>query len=242
MGSYLRWMPSAYVIVALFILSGCKPSAQESGCLIAPPEEISRRFENAQKVGAELSKISKLPSLELSNTITDTVEETFRAIPDNKAACQMLAQLEACTLQLNKMDALERIHGSVDKACNPPPPPPKRAFFTEDFSLHERDSYISKHGITVQTQFIAVGGEGFRAQVGASAQGPVEDMPYVGKGAQIPLQRDDCDSLLVTIRDITLSKPPGISEQELRAMGMAAEGLITRTVVGTISGKCNAPD
>jgi hypothetical protein len=121
----------------------------------------------------------------------------------------------------------------------PKAPPAKRVNFREEFELSERDTFVSNHGVTVATKFIMVlEGDGLVAELGASAKGPVEWVERVRKGKQIELSRSDCDALAVVVRDIQFNWPKEVTMDQLRKMGPAAEGLVTRKVIGTVSGKC----
>jgi hypothetical protein len=111
--------------------------------------------------------------------------------------------------------------------------------FREEFELGERDTFVSNHGVTVATQFIMIPeGEGLVAEVGASAKGPVQWFNRVRKGKQIELSRSDCDALTVVIKDIQLTWPKELTMDQLDKMGLGAEALITRKVIGAVAGRC----
>ena len=117
-------------------------------------------------------------------------------------------------------------------------PPAKRISFSEEFTLGERDTYASPHGVSVRTQFIMINDQGTVAEIGASAVGPVEWLDTMTRGQQINLTRSDCDRLLVTIRDVQFHPNEGMTFEQLRKMGPMAELLVTRKVIGTIKGHC----
>lgn len=115
----------------------------------------------------------------------------------------------------------------------------KRIRITEDFTLGEKGSFVSKQGVTVKVEDIFEReGHGVLANIGASAEGVVNYLDSYSKGAQIPLSRKDCDSIFVVIQDIELSWPSAISREDLLKMGPGAAAFITRKVTGTVSGKC----
>ncbi len=231
-------MMKRYVMVLALVLVGCSEKAAQTECVIAPPEAISKKYESAQKIGFDLSRLTRIPvDADVENKLSQAVSATFREIPEKQAACQLLGQLLACVK--DNAALASKVQVSVDKACFSLEPPPKRIRFNEDFTLGEKDSFVSKHGVTVKVGDIySLEGRGVLANVGASPEGPVEYLDSYSKGAQISLARNDCDSLLVVVRDIELSWPSSIPREDLLKMGPGAERFITRKVTGSVSGKC----
>lgn len=119
------------------------------------------------------------------------------------------------------------------------PPPAKKVWFKEVFSLGEQDTFVSDYGVTVSTGSIGdLQGHGLSAWVGASSSGAVSYGDVVYKGKQIELSRQDCDSLMVVIKDIQFTWPKDITPAQLNSLGPAGEGLVSRKVTGFVSGKC----
>lgn len=120
-----------------------------------------------------------------------------------------------------------------------PSQPQKRVHFREDFELGEKDTFVSNHGVSVATKYImSIAGEGIVAQIGVSANGPIKWVDRVRKGKQFELHRSDCDSLMVLIKDIQFTLPKELTMDQLTQMGPVAEALVTRKVIGVVTGKC----
>ncbi|WP_298871207.1 hypothetical protein [uncultured Bradyrhizobium sp.] len=88
--------------------------------------------------------------------------------------------------------------------------------------------------MSVRTQFIRPN----EAQIGASADGPVNSLEEHTSGDQIPLYRQDCDRLIVTIKDTSFEIKGGLTLEQVQKLGPAGGMLVDRKVVGSISGKC----
>lgn len=84
----------------LLIAFGCSLRPRAETCLIAPPKDYNGDLQTAQKVGADLTALANAPlKANFETEFKLTVDQTFQAIPDRLAGCQMLLQTVACLSQ-----------------------------------------------------------------------------------------------------------------------------------------------
>ena len=104
------------LLVMPSLLQGCAPWGSSSlkrsaGCQITPPETLESDQETALKVGADLSALTAAPiKADFERTFKEKVTQTYRAIPDKFAACQMLLGTINCvSLQPNAKEIALRL-------------------------------------------------------------------------------------------------------------------------------------
>lgn len=91
-----------------------------AACTADLSKDKSQYFETAQRLGADFSKLAKLPiSVGLENQVKDVVADTYQAIPDSDVRCAMATKLVACAINLENLELAASMKDSMDKVCAP---------------------------------------------------------------------------------------------------------------------------
>lgn len=87
-------------------------------CNVELSADKSKYFETAQRLGADFSKLAKLPfSAGLENQVKNLVQDTFQAIPESSTRCMIVAKLQACAMEERNSELMLRMQETVDKVC-----------------------------------------------------------------------------------------------------------------------------
>lgn len=80
-----------------FLICLASSCASKPPCLIAPPHDYHGNKEAAQKVAADLTKLTKMPlDANLESSFKNEIEVSYQDIPDKDVRCQMFLQAIAC--------------------------------------------------------------------------------------------------------------------------------------------------
>ena len=99
-------------LAMLPLLSGCVSwpslgSRLSSECQIAPPEKLESDREVALKVAADLTAFATAPiKANFENAFKEKATQTFRAVPDDYAACYMLLKTITCVSERSNNKAM----------------------------------------------------------------------------------------------------------------------------------------
>lgn len=105
--------------------------------------------------------------------------------------------------------------------------------FSETITLAEHDVAIVS-GVKIATRFIGLGGRGAWVDVSA-ADGSWERLEA---GGSFRVIEERCPKFNITVKDVSLSAPAGVSQEQIREMGIAAESLISRGATIIAYGEC----
>jgi len=89
-----RLLLSMFLVVLVCLAASC---ASKPPCLIAPPHDYHGNMEAAQKVAADLTKLTKMPlDANLESTFKNEIKVSYQDIPDKDVRCQMFLQAITC--------------------------------------------------------------------------------------------------------------------------------------------------
>lgn len=121
------WIP----VVFLILLASCgkdsppqtAPSptvATPGNCVAELSADKSKYLETAQRLGADFSKLSKMPfSAGLENQVKSVVADSFQAIPESGVRCAIVAKLQACAINSGNQQLAAGMQDTVLKTCAP---------------------------------------------------------------------------------------------------------------------------
>lgn len=120
-----HWIP----LVSLLLLASCgKDSSPQlppssaavtpGNCVVDLSADKSKYLETAQRLGADFSKLSKMPfSAGLENQVKSFVADSFQAIPESGVRCAIVAKLQACAISAGNQQLAAGMQDTVLKTC-----------------------------------------------------------------------------------------------------------------------------
>lgn len=95
------------------------PTLSASGnCVAEISADKSKYLETAQRLGADFSKLSKMPfSAGIENQVKSVVADSFQAIPESSVRCAIVAKLQACAINAGNQQLAAGMQDTVLKTC-----------------------------------------------------------------------------------------------------------------------------
>jgi len=97
---------------------GPTAAAASSRCVVELSADKSKYFETAQRLGADFSKLAKIPfSAGLENQVKSVVADSFQTIQESNVRCMIVAKLQACAIDAKNEQLAARMQETVEKTC-----------------------------------------------------------------------------------------------------------------------------
>ncbi len=87
-------------------------------CIIELSADNSKYLETAQRLGADFSKLLKVPfSMGLENEVNSVVADSFQTIPESSVRCAIVAKLQACAINAGNEQLATKMQDTVLNTC-----------------------------------------------------------------------------------------------------------------------------
>jgi hypothetical protein len=184
---------------------------------------------------------------------TTLVEKWLRRLRNNKAIALIIVfgiviiSLAQFTKSINDIispitkDKHPDIKPTSDSNMIPKKPDPPLVYFEDKFSLGERENKII-HGVSIYIGNIINDGLATYAEFGfidnENIHSETVNTSKVRKGSELKVNRPGCAYIAISIDDVELYPKDGLTFEDLKKLGPAAEMFIVRKVNGKVSGRC----